>query len=469
MYLINHILISSNNQRGCMDSNIENQLTRILSDLSKVEGINSSLIVDNNGNVLCHNMSQGTDISLFGPMAHVIISSSKRLLNSANHGEIQRVLVESYEGKALFLHLEKIYFVVLMEISANVGLVMVSAKRAASEIIEITKDMIPTVPAREEIITTSHEETPVISKKSEISEDKGAVELGKVSEISKSEIDKIIEAKELDHKDIEEIVDKITETEDMEEAFAKVIGTEKLEKILESEEAKALDAREAEVELAEMLGIENEKAEIKAEIDRGLSEIKETKVKSEIEDESEEIKTQEEILGEIKEPESALPVIRPPISFPKLPEDVKIPAGDKEKSDLILDVYEAIFLAMSIGASKIMGVAPTRGLIKRFLPLKDCKILLKDVDVESNSAIDFDKIRKNAENIPLNERENTLITDFSKIITIITENYGKVMGYGAFRGIVRMEFKVINNSYGKTMDELGIKDKIHPELIDLFK
>ena len=141
----------------------------------------------------------------------------------------------------------------------------------------------------------------------------------------------------------------------------------------------------------------------------------------------------------------------------------------KKEANLILDIYESIFLAMSIGASKIMGVAPARGLIKRFLPVEDCKTILKDVDVKSNSAIDFDKIRENVEDISLDEREKTLITDFSKIIEIITENYGKVMGYGAFRGIVRAEFKVINNSYGKPMDELGIKDKIHPELNDLFK
>ncbi|HEX3013924.1 MAG TPA: roadblock/LC7 domain-containing protein, partial [Methanobacterium sp.] len=129
-----------------MDSNIENQLIRILSNLDKVEGIDGSLISDNNGNVLCHTMSKRTDTSLFGPMAHVIMSSSKRLLNSADGGEIQRVLVESYGGKTLFLHLENTYFIVLMEISANVGLVMVSAKRAAREIIKLTKDIVWEVP-----------------------------------------------------------------------------------------------------------------------------------------------------------------------------------------------------------------------------------------------------------------------------------------------------------------------------------
>jgi len=458
-----------------MDSNIENQLIRILNGLNKVDGIDSSLIADSNGNVICHNMSRRTDTSLFGPMAHVITSSSKRLLNSANQGEIQRVLVESREGKALFLHLGNTYFITLMEISANVGLVMVSAKRVAQEIIEITRDMVPVLPVEEELIPVSYEGTPVTSQETEISE---GITIEDEAH-PKSEIDKIIEDEEVGQEDIKEIVDKITETGDIEEAFDKVVGAEKLDEIVESKEFKALDSEGAKEKLVKMLEIEVEdqkEAETTTRVieSENLEISKESEITTdkadilpEIEYESKinEVEAQEEI----KESEGTLPVIRPPISFPKLPEDVKIPDGDEEKSNLVLDIYEAIFLAMSIGASKIMGVAPARGLIKRFLPLKDCKILLKDVDVKSNSAIDFDRIRENAEIIPLNERENILITDFSRIITIITENYGKVMGYGAFRGIVRTEFKIITNSYGKAMGELGIKDKIHPELVDLFK
>ena len=77
----------------------------------------------------------------FGPMANVITSSSKRLINSSNQGKIQRVLVESENGKALFLDLGKVHLIVLMKNHANVGLIMVSSKRAAEKIIELTKDL----------------------------------------------------------------------------------------------------------------------------------------------------------------------------------------------------------------------------------------------------------------------------------------------------------------------------------------
>ncbi len=452
------------NQRDYMDSNIENQLVRTLGNLDKVEGIDGSLIADDNGNVLCHTMSRGTDTSLFGPMAHVIISSSKRLLNSSHSGEIQRVLVESYGGKALFLHLENTYFIVLMEISANVGLVMVSAKRAAKEIMEITRDIVWEIPVEEEIIVNSQEKVPAPSVQ-EVLEVQDDVELGTVeieNGTSGVETAELMEIEELNAENVNNLI----ETEGLKEAFDDVVGPEKLNEIIESEEFKSLDIKEAEEKLSRMLEVgktanvfiesENEALDKESEIVVGESNI------------SPEIEVEPSIGEEIEEPKSGLPVIKPPISFPKLPENVEIPAGDKEKSDMILDIYEAIFMAMSIGASKIMGVSPARGLIKRFLPLNECKTLLNDVDVKSNSVVDFDKIRENAENIPLTERENMLIIDFSKIIDIITENYGKVMGYGAFRGIVRSEFKTIDAAYGRAMNDLGIKNKIHPELISLF-
>ncbi|WP_414469449.1 roadblock/LC7 domain-containing protein [Methanobacterium sp. ACI-7] len=447
-----------------MDPNVENQLIRILNDLNRIDGVESSLITDSSGNVVCHSMSKGTDTTLFGPMAHVITSSSKRLLNSTNQGEIERVLVESGRGKALFLQLGNVNFILLMDIRANVGLVIVSAKRASSEIIEITKDF-PAETFAEDI----PQEVAVTEEILEVEE--------------KSEIDKLIES-DVEPEQIEEVIEKITATEDITEVFDKVVGPEKLDEIMESSEFKSLDEGEVEEKLVDILEIgskedintEEEPPYINEEVELEPETVEEVEapeiVKEEIEVSKiadDDMETPVLVEKEIEEPKSRIPVIKPPISFPKLPEDVQIPESGEGRVNLILDIYESIFLAMSIGASKIMGVAPARGLIKKFLPLDECKTLLKDVEVKSNSAIDFDKIRENSKDIHLAERESILIADFSRIIEIITENYGRVMGYGAFRGIVRAEFKVINNSYGKPMDELGIKDKIHPELNDLFK
>lgn len=359
---------------------MEKQLKEILDDLSKVSGIDGSLIVDGDGNVLCHHMLEESDVSLFGSMAHVITSSSKRLLNAAEQGKIERVLVESREGKVLFLHLGNVNFIVLMESGANLGLVMISAKKAANKIVRITADLFP-----------------IVSEELEVPPE---------------------------------------------------IPPEKVE--LEEEK----------VEIQHEVEIKSESAEIQAGAEVKAEEV-EIQHEAEMEVESAE--------AQVEEPSVHIPVIKPPISFPELPKDVKVPEGSEERSNLILDIYEAIFLAMSIGASKIMGVAPARGMTKKFLPVESCQKLLDGVSVKSNSTVDFDKIRENAQKIPSDERENEFITDFSKIIHVITEGYGKVMGYDAFRGMVRAEFKMIDDSFGESMEKLGIKEKIHPELAILFK
>ena len=123
------------------DNNLKVELERIVNDLGKVDGVEGGLIVDCNGDILGQRILQDIDISLFGPMANVITSSSKRLINSSKQGKIQRVLVESENGKALFLDLGKVHLIVLMKNHANVGLIMVSSKRAAEKILELTKDL----------------------------------------------------------------------------------------------------------------------------------------------------------------------------------------------------------------------------------------------------------------------------------------------------------------------------------------
>ena len=106
------------------DHDLMVKLERISNDLVKVDGVDGSLIVDDMGNIITQRILQDIGVDLFGPMAHVIINSSKRLLNSSNQGKIQRVLVESLNGKALFLSLGKVYLIVLMKNSANVGLIL---------------------------------------------------------------------------------------------------------------------------------------------------------------------------------------------------------------------------------------------------------------------------------------------------------------------------------------------------------
>jgi len=391
------------------DNKLNVELERIVNDLGKVEGVEGALIVDSNEKILSQRILQNVDISLFGPMAHVITSSSKRLLSSSNQGNIQRVLVESKNGKALFLDLGNVHFVVLMKNRANVGLIMVSSKRAAKKIKELIKDL--------KVVIKPEEKMQEPLKVKNIIVEEEPVELS----INTKESQKI------------EIPGP---------KFIPEVNNEPLISIHETEENSEtqLEASEAKVEIEPV----------------------------KVRDSTETFPVKEELKTQVKT-EKTIPVIKPPIAFPEIKRVIETPDNIEERADLILDIYEAIFRAMSIGASKIMGVAPARGLTQKFLPLEHCKKLLDGVNVKSNSTIDFNKIRENANKIPIDERESQFTDDFTKIIDVVTENYGKVMGYGAFRGMVRPEFKIIADSYGPVMQKLGITDKMHPEMVKLFK
>jgi predicted regulator of Ras-like GTPase activity (Roadblock/LC7/MglB family) len=392
---------------------VEEGLQTVLDELNQTKGVEGAIIVSSVGEVVIHTLKSGGDLSLFGPMAQVIDSSSQRLLGSVGQGKMEKVLLESKKGKSLFLQLEKVHLIILIEKKANLGMVMRVAHRVSPQIIEMTRDMkVPEVeePSVQELAVEEPvaEETPV-----EKAEGKGipAVEIQKSEVVSAAET--VAEAEIPD----EEIVSE----------------TKSIPTLTTEEAAPPVEPPTTEPEVEE-------------------PPVEEVAV--------------EEPISE--KPSGVIPSVKPPISLPDLPESVEIPDNPQGRSDLIIEIYEALFLAMAIGASKIMGVSPARGLTKQFLPSSECKQLLEGVDVKSNAVIDFDALRKNAEKIVIEDREEVFLKDFSQIITVITDNYGKVMGYDAFRGMVRSEFRAINDSFGEAMDELGIKEKMHPELQKLL-
>jgi Uncharacterized distant relative of homeotic protein bithoraxoid len=139
------------------DTHLKMQLEKATVDLDKTTDVEGILIVASDGRILHHNLRVDVDINLFGPMSQVISSSSLRLLDSSGQGKMERVLVESSGGKALFLGLENVHLIILMQDTANVGMVMVTAKRASQKIHELTHDLelevpeipIPEIPVKE--------------------------------------------------------------------------------------------------------------------------------------------------------------------------------------------------------------------------------------------------------------------------------------------------------------------------------
>jgi predicted regulator of Ras-like GTPase activity (Roadblock/LC7/MglB family) len=424
------------------DSELKSKLEKALASVNSITGVDGTLVVDNQGEILYSNLSY-KDVDLFGSMANIISSSSEKLLDLSKEGQIERVLVESVRGKALFLSLEKAHLVVLTNNKANIGMVILSSKKSANLIKEMRE--IKEIPDYIEIEPTPE---PVPEVKVDLQSTKES------SEELKLKAAKVVPpVKEAEPENIE-----ASNESKLSQSPSKVAE----DYLKDQEEIDIFASRKS---------LTAEKEQLKEEIlaVRTVESPEEIKKAQEIDVVEElDIESQPEESVDLKPPKMEIPVIRPPLSFPQLPESVSIPENLEEKSKLVTDIYEAVLLAMSIGASKIMGTAPARGMLKNSIPYADCPELLDGVDVGSNSALQFDVIRKNLEKFPLESRTDKTIDDFTTIISAITEKYGRVMGYDAFRGMIRPEFKKIYNSFGPAIEELGIKEKIHPELRELL-
>jgi predicted regulator of Ras-like GTPase activity (Roadblock/LC7/MglB family) len=428
------------------DQEMEEGLETVLDELNQTKGVEGAIIVSSVGEVLKHNLKSSGDLGLFGPMAQVIDSSSQRLLGSAGLGEMEKVLLESKKGKSLFLQLKKVHLIILIQKKANLGMIMRAAQRVSPQIIKITQDM--EVVGAEPIVEEVAVEEPVQEAMESVE-----VPAPEEASVKESVAEEIL---------LEPLAGPSAEMVESEfSAEEKTIPEEipKTETVPEKEVVAESQAIAADLVSQTDTAPPTATEELKPSVEPVVEEEADVR-RAGVEVESPEVVEEK--------PSEAIPSIKPPISMPDLPESVKIPDNAQERADLIIEIYEALFMAMAIGASKIMGVYPARGLTKQFLPSSECKELLEGVDVKSNAVIDFDALRVNAEKIKVEDKESVFLRDFSQIIKVITDNYGKVMGYDAFRGMVRSEFRAINDSFGEAMKELGIKEKMHPELQKLL-
>lgn len=463
------------------DTHLKMQLENATVDLDKTTDVEGTLVVANDGRILHHNLRVDVDINLFSPMSQVISSSSLRLLNSSRQGDMERVLVESSKGKILFLSVENGHLIILMRNTANLGMVLVNAKRASQKINEATHNLTLEVLETEEISPEkihkelTDQEIPV---KNVTVEEEGIEESitahTDIASIGTSDLSQGTESLEKTEDVIPDIPSESTippETATPEKTLVNSEGLTTIEDKTSEIEPESISKQGKEIEkITDNLELsEPESAELLVE-EKTLPETGkdlETKVEEEVVKIKAEVEEAESV-EEVKESGPIIPTVKPPISFPSLPKQVEVPDDPEKRADLILEIYEHILLAMSLGAAKIMGVAPARGLTKRFLPFDKCEKLLENVDLKSNATIDFAQIKENIRGIPIEKREKIFIHDFNLIIEVITENYGKVMGYDAFKGMVRPEFMKIKKSYGEAIDKLGIKGEMHPEIVQLL-
>ncbi|QHN08919.1 roadblock/LC7 domain-containing protein [Methanothermobacter sp. THM-2] len=377
----------------------------MVGEILEGEGVEGVIVTDSSGSIL---YSRGASSGNLGSMASVMADASGKLLKRAGQGDYQSAVIEFPSGKMVLLN-DALHLLVLADKRSNLGKVILLARRVMKRLSD------PEILRELEYIK---EESSAAGIKSTME-----LEAGFTPQSEGSHISGIPEGDEINVT----IAEQKAEAPGQEQKAVHDINTGVVHEQVEI-------LRKPEIEKPESL---EEKIEKPVMEDRAKASLQ----------------------------SHTIPEVRPPLSLPEL-KSIDVPSDPEAQKETTLLIYEHILLAMSIGASKIMGVAPAGGMLRKSLPHDECPITLEGVGVLSNASIDFKKLRENISAAGYNLEE--IKRDMEIIITSITENYGRVMGYGAFRGMIRPEFTAIYRAYRDAMDELGITETIHPELRQIW-
>ncbi|MDI9615299.1 roadblock/LC7 domain-containing protein [Methanothermobacter sp.] len=388
-------------------------LEEIVGEILEGEGVEGVIVTDSSGSIL---YSRGASSGNLGSMASVMSDASGKLLKRAGQGDYQSAVIEFPGGKMVLLN-DDLHLLVLADKRSNLGKLILLARRVMKKLSD--PEILRQLDIREESSAAGIKST--IEPEASLSPQSEGSETSPTPQSEGSHVSGIPEG------------DKINVT----------IAEQKAE------------ARGREKETVHDISTEvvNE-VEVLKKPDIGKPETLEEKIEPMMEG---------KVKGSQESP--AIPEVRPPLSLPEL-KSIDVPADPEARKETALLIYEHILLAMSIGASKIMGVAPAGGMLRKSLPHDECPITLEGLGVLSNASVDFKKLRENISAAGYSLEE--IKRDMEIIITSITENYGRVMGYGAFRGMIRPEFTAIYMAYQDAMDELGITETIHPELRQIW-
>ncbi|BAM70916.1 conserved hypothetical protein [Methanothermobacter sp. CaT2] len=391
-------------------------LEEIVGEILEVEGVEGVIVTDSSGSIL---YSRGASSGNLGSMASVMADASGKLLKRAGQGDYQSAVIEFPDGKMVLLN-DDLHLLVLADKRSNLGKVILLARRVMERLSD------PEILHELEYVK---EESSAAGIKSTMEPEAGITpqsegsEASITSESAGSDVSGIPEGDEINVTIAEQKPEATGQKQDPVHDISTGVVHEQVEIL-----------KKPEIEKPEPLEEKIEKPMVEDKFKGSLQS-------------------------------QAIPEVRPPLSLPEL-KSIDVPSDPEAQKETALLIYEHILLAMSIGASKIMGVAPAGGMLRKSLPHDECPITLEGVGVLSNASVDFKKLRENISAAGYGLEE--IKRDMEIIIISITENYGRVMGYGAFRGMIRPEFTAIYMAYRDAMDELGITETIHPELRQIW-
>jgi len=105
-------------------------LNRILSDLTKVEGVNAAAIVGRDGFIIEHVANIQMDVDALGAMASTSVGTSEAMGIELGKGNFEQVIVELEKGPIILsLVTENEILAIVAESGANIGRIRYEVKK----------------------------------------------------------------------------------------------------------------------------------------------------------------------------------------------------------------------------------------------------------------------------------------------------------------------------------------------------
>lgn len=105
-------------------------LNRILSDLTKVEGVNAAAIVGRDGFIIEHVANIQIDVDALGAMASTSVGTSEAMGIELGKGNFEQVIVELEKGPIILsLVTENEILAIVAESGANIGRIRYEVKK----------------------------------------------------------------------------------------------------------------------------------------------------------------------------------------------------------------------------------------------------------------------------------------------------------------------------------------------------
>ena len=118
---------------------LANAVTPILKRLNSTSSdIQASAVMSRDGHTLASVLGDSVNSVRLGAMCATLLSLGEKASQELNRGHLKQILIQGEDGYVLLLRIgEKAVLAVVSQPSANLGMMLVEARRTASEIVAL--------------------------------------------------------------------------------------------------------------------------------------------------------------------------------------------------------------------------------------------------------------------------------------------------------------------------------------------